>query len=253
MFDQYLFNVNLKKHELRFASKSFIKNEIAERLLDKLSFITSNPIHIYVEGMEEYLDKIKVINSKAKISHTFDPKDSYDMIISHCKIQQRANINSQLKNWHKQLKPQGVLVFTSFGSDTLKQIKKAWQLIDGMVHINQMLDMHDIGDLLNKEQYQSVVMDTETLNLEYENMATLLDDIRTLNEPLADTNMRKTFTGKQRWQNFCNRLTKHGFLISYEVFYGYGYKGNEYIARKKDDQQAIISFNQLRDALKYKK
>ncbi|WP_119328765.1 malonyl-ACP O-methyltransferase BioC [Cysteiniphilum halobium] len=254
MFDQSLFHKKRQQYERRFVHDSFIKNEIAERLLDKLSFIKLNPEHIFVEGLDAHLAVIKEIYPNAVINnHTLDKEVSYDVIISHCKIQQVANINVQLRNWHKQLKPQGVLVFTSFGSTSLQEIKKAWQLIDGMVHINQMLDMHDMGDVLNKEQYQSVVMDAETIKFQYETIKTLLGDIRALNEPLADTKMRKTLIGKNRWQNFCQRLEKLGLSASYEVFYGYGYKGNELIARKETNSEAMIRFDQLKDALKHKK
>ncbi|WP_440993804.1 hypothetical protein [Cysteiniphilum litorale] len=253
MFDQSLFQKKHQQYEQRFVNDSFIKSEIAERLLDKLSFIKLNPQYVYVEGLDSHLAEIKRIYPNATIHRTLNPEIAYDVIISQCKIQQVANINTQLRDWYKQLKPQGVLVFTSFGSSSLQEIKKAWQLIDGMVHINQMLDMHDIGDVLKKEQYQSVVMDAETLKLQYETIDTLVSDIRALNEPLADTKMRKTLTGKARWQSFCERLEKLGLSVSYEVFYGYGYKGNELIARKETDHESMISFDQLRDALKHKK
>lgn len=253
MFDQPLFQKKHEQYERRFVHDSFIKNEIAERLLDKLSFIKLNPQYVFAEGLDSHLAAIKALYPNAKIHRTPNPEIAYDMIISQCKIQQTANINTQLRDWYKQLTPQGVLVFTSFGSSSLQEIKKAWQLIDGMVHINQMLDMHDIGDLLKKEQYQSVVMDAETLKLEYETIETLLTDIRALNEPLADTKMRKTLTGKARWQRFCQRLEKLGLSVSYEVFYGYGYKGDELIARKENSNESMISFDQLRDALKHNK
>lgn len=253
MFDQSLFQKKHQQYERRFVNDSFIKNEITERLLDKLSFIKLNPQHIYVEGLDLNITALKALYPNVTIHCTLNPEIAYDVIISQCKIQQVANINTQLRHWYKQLKPQGVLVFASFGSSSLQEIKKAWQLIDGMVHINQMLDMHDIGDVLKKEQYQDVVMDAETLKLEYETIETLVSDIRALNEPLADTKMRKTLTGKMRWQSFCQRLEKLGLSVSYEVFYGYGYKGNELIARKATDHESMISFDQLRDALKHKK
>ncbi|WP_440615563.1 hypothetical protein [Cysteiniphilum sp. 6C5] len=253
MFDQSLFQKKHQQYERRFVNDSFIKNEIAERLLDKLSFIKLNPNYVFIEGLDLHLSEIKKLYPNATIHHTLNSEIAYDVIISQCKIQQAANINAQLRSWYKQLKSQGVLVFTSFGSSSLQEIKKAWQLIDGMAHINQMLDMHDVGDVLKKEQYQSVVMDAETLRLEYETIDTLFSDIRALNEPLADTKMRKTLTGKVRWQSFCQRLEKLGLSLSYEVFYGYGYKGNELIARKETDHESMISFDQLKNALKHKK
>ena len=252
MFDHALFHQLLNKHQQRFNESSFIKTEISQRLLDKLSFIKLNPKQIYLEGFDQAsLISIQNLFPQATLSDNLNkPSMSYDLILSNCTIQQTTNLLDTLTHWHNRLKPDGIIVFASFGSASLQELKKAWQLIDSMPHINQMLDMHDVGDLLLKAQYENPVMDAEMLNLHYDNLTTLFRDIRELNEPLTDTKMRKSLTGKKRWQQFCHRISQKELRISYEIFYGYAYKGRKTMARKNSEHEALISFGQLQAALK---
>lgn len=251
MFDQPLFKQLLARHKQRYRAQSFIKNEITQRLLDKLSFIKVDPALIFLEGVDSTeQEKLRQLYPNARLTDRLVDDEECDLIISNCKIHQATSLAKTLRDWHKRLRPEGIVVFTSFGSGSLQELKKAWQLSDGMPHINQMLDMRDVGDLLVREQFKTPVMDAETLSLQYDDLETLWQDIRQLNEPLSDTKMRKTLTGKNRWKNFCNNLHTKGLVVSYEIFYGYGYKAKESMARKLTPNEALISFEQLRSAIK---
>ena len=46
------------------------------------------------------------------------------------------------------LKVGGLLSFTTFGPDTLREMRAAFAGIDGSTHTNRFVDMHDIGDML---------------------------------------------------------------------------------------------------------
>jgi malonyl-CoA O-methyltransferase len=41
-----------------------------------------------------------------------------------------------------------MLLFSTFGPDTLRELRQAWASADDRVHVNLFMDMHDIGDLL---------------------------------------------------------------------------------------------------------
>jgi len=41
-----------------------------------------------------------------------------------------------------------VFLFSSFGLDTLKELRDSWRQVDDEVHVNAFADMHDIGDSL---------------------------------------------------------------------------------------------------------
>lgn len=250
MFDPTFFQKTIKQNRERFFSKSFIKNEFAKRVLDKLSFIKLNPKRIFIEGLDSDTEMISRLYPKARISESLEKNVTYDLAISHFRIQQTPNIYDYLKDLYRQLSIKGVLVLTSFNIGNLKEIKESWQIIDNKGHVNQMLDMHDIGDLLKRVKYQNIVMDAETLCVKYSDMKVLLKDIRELNEPLSDTKMRKTLTGKNRWKNFCQLFSDSGLSVSYEVFYGYGSKEIN-IPNKKNNlkHETMININHVKDLI----
>ncbi|MDA0911479.1 MAG: hypothetical protein O2809_08000, partial [Proteobacteria bacterium] len=74
MFDQSLFQKKHQQYEQRFVNDSFIKNEITERLLDKLSFIKLNPQYVFAEGLDSHLAEIKRIYPNATIHRTLNPE-----------------------------------------------------------------------------------------------------------------------------------------------------------------------------------
>lgn len=247
MFDYLFFKRIITQHKLRFSNKSFIREEIFSRLLDKLSFIKLNSVHILVEGFDvDQIDAIKLLYPTAKISDNLSLYATYDVIISHLKIHQVSSINTLLKHWYNHLNFDGTVIFTSFGKNSLQEVRQAWQPVDNLPHINQMFDFHDVGDLLVKERYHNVVMDSEKLTLKYGNMDKLIDDIRALNEPLADTKMRKTFIGKRRWKSFCENLRRRAFSINYEVFYGYACKVVTYSEHQSNKNEFMVNINQIK-------
>ena len=67
------------------------------------------------------------------------------------------------------LAPGGLLMFTTFGPDTLMELRASWAQVDGYTHVNQFIDMHDIGDSLVRTRWAWVLRDDKTnlLNTAY--------------------------------------------------------------------------------------
>jgi malonyl-CoA O-methyltransferase len=65
------------------------------------------------------------------------------------------------------LRPGGLLLFSTFGPDTLKELRAAWRAADGHTHVSRFIDMHDLGDALVRAGLGEPVMDMEHLTLTY--------------------------------------------------------------------------------------
>ncbi len=78
------------------------------------------------------------------------------------------------------LKPGGLLTFTTFGPDTLMELRRAWSSVDGYVHVNQFLDMHDIGDALVRAGLAEPVLDVERYTLTYPDAIVLMRDLKAI-------------------------------------------------------------------------
>jgi malonyl-CoA O-methyltransferase len=59
-------------------------------------------------------------------------------------------------------RPGGLLIFSTFGPDTLKELRAAFVSADAHVHVNTFGDMHDLGDALVGAGFADPVMEMES-------------------------------------------------------------------------------------------
>lgn len=105
--------------------------------------------------------------------------NSVDMVFSNGLLPWLPDCDIIFKEIRRVLKAGGLFLFSSFGPDTLKECN---QILSQMnmrnVHENALLmDMHDIGDQLVQASFESPVMDTSFLKLEYQSPFALLRDL----------------------------------------------------------------------------
>jgi malonyl-CoA O-methyltransferase len=72
---------------------------------------------------------------------------SVDLILSNLMLQW-CNPDPVFAEFRRVLAPQGLFSFTTLGPDTLRELRSAWSEVDSRTHVNQFIDMHDIGDAL---------------------------------------------------------------------------------------------------------
>lgn len=92
----------------------------------------------------------------------------FDLIISNCSIMCIRDLNKLTHELQRVLKPNGLLLFSTLGNETLADLAlpTAWP------------DMHNIGDALLSAQLRDPVMESETLTLDYDHLADLFLDLQ---------------------------------------------------------------------------
>src|SRR5690606_36849372 len=98
------------------------------------------------------------------------------------------------------LRPGGVLLFTSFGPDTLSELRASWAAADRFSHVNRFLDMHDVGDALVRAGLAEPVLDVERFTLTYPDVDGLVRDLKTLGAHNVTAGRPRGLTGRGRWQ-----------------------------------------------------
>ena len=183
-FLQRLSNIKLHK-------SSFIKNEIAQRLLKRLDFIKLQPANILVVGYadSEYLEALKSRFPNASLHTSSDNCDLFDLIISNSIIHITDNLAQELDDYYDLLADDGILLFSTFGDKSFATMKEAFAKVSKTKHTNDMIDLLTWGNTLQSSKYKTPAIESDLITFTYENTTTLFDDIRALNEPLADTKM----------------------------------------------------------------
>lgn len=135
----------------------------------------------------------------------------------------------------------GLLMFSSFGPDTLKELRASFS--DGYEHCLPFIDMHDYGDMLIDCGFAEPVMEVERLTMTYPTAEALLGELRQNGSICASPGRRKTLLGKERWRDV--RKAYEAFRVdgrlpaSFEVIYGHAWKA---APRNTADGRAVIRF-----------
>lgn len=105
---------------------------------------------------------------------------SVDMIVSNLALQWLDNLDAACAEFQRVLRPGGVILFASFGPDTLYELRHAWATVDDHIHVNRFMDMHDVGDALVRAHLADPVMDCENIVLTYKDAAMLLRELKAI-------------------------------------------------------------------------
>ena len=137
----------------------------------------------------------------------------------------------------------GLLLFSTFGPDTLRELRIAFAASDAGVHVGAFVDMHDLGDALVKAGFADPVMEMETLTLEYSSVDALARDLKSVGAHNALPSRPRGLVGRARWKRMLERyegLRRGGALpATYEVVYGHAWKG---APKRSSDGRQIIDF-----------
>lgn len=126
------------------------------------------------------------------------------------------------------LRPQGLLMFSTLGPDTLCELRRAWAAVDDMPHVHDFPDMHNIGDVLLQAGFADPVMDAASLTVTYRHIDDLFADLKSWGFTNAHESRRRTLTGRQRFQAFrhgveSGRTVDRLFEMTYELVYGHAW------------------------------
>jgi len=153
--------------------------------------------------------------------------DSFDFVFSNLMLQWCVDLQAAMTELRRVLAPGGLLMFTTFGPDTLMELRASWQAVDGHTHVNRFVDLHDVGDLLVYTRWAEPVMDSERITVTYRELTRLLADLKAIGAHNVTRGRPRGLTGRRRWQRFVAAYEARrvdGVLpATYEVVYGHAW------------------------------
>ena len=143
--------------------------------------------------------------------------ETVELVWSNMALHWVAEPLAAIREFARVLAPGGLLMFSTLGPDTLKELRAA----AGAARVHAFLDMHDLGDMLVAAGFSAPVMDMEVLTLTYGNAAQILQDLRASGQVNARLDRTRGLSAK----SFRNRVLGAGPGASFEVVYGHAWKG----------------------------
>ena len=168
-----------------------------------------------------------------------------DLLFSNLALQWCLDLDQTFNEFRRVLKPGGLLMFTTFGPDTLRELRSCWSQVDGYTHVNNFFDMHDVGDALVRNSFAEPVMDMELLTMTYKDVPSLMRDLKTIGAHNVTQGRSRKLTGKGRLQRVnaaYEQYRSDGVLpVSYEVVYGHAW-----IAAELSPRTVQVAFDGLK-------
>ena len=153
---------------------------------------------------------------------------SVGMVWSNLALQWVNDPQQAFAEMHRVLAPGGLLMFSTFGPDTLKELRAAYQGTDRHTHVNRFIDMHDIGDVLVHSGFADPVMDMEVLTLTYADVRELMRDLKAIGAHNVTQGRPAALSGRSRFEAMARNyetFRRGGRLpATFEVVYGHAWK-----------------------------
>lgn len=169
---------------------------------------------------------------------------SFDLVWSNLALQWVGDLPAAFAELHRVLRTDGLVSFTTFGPDTLRELRAAFASIDARPHVGRFVDMHDIGDMLVQAGFADPVIHMEQLTLTYADAGTLVRDLKAIGATNATQGRARGLMGKGRWAQAIAALERtrrvggdNRLPATFEVIYGHAWKG---APRRTPDGHAIV-------------
>ena len=256
--------LSIKKSYER-AAKSYdqaaiLHEEVLKRLLHRLQYIRHQPATVIdigcgtgkaLNGLQKTYPKSKIVcqdlaysmlqqarqqygflRKKRVVNSDMEKmpfaKDSFDLLFSNLALQWVNDLSGTLHEFARIGRSGCLLMFATFGPDTLKELRESWLEVDQNSHVHEFVDMHDIGDAMMAAGFSQPVVDAETIRLEYRELRQLFDDLKNTGASNASKNRSRglmTPAKSKRLQQSYRRLgyDNDKYIASYEVVYGHAW------------------------------
>ena len=152
-----------------------------------------------------------------------------DMVWSNLALAWANDPLQVLRESHRVLTDSGLLMFSTYGPDTLKELKSAFAAVDRDAHVHGFTDMHDLGDMMVAAGFDAPVMEMESIVVTYPDVAALARDLKRSGQTCALHERRRGLVTPRAWSRLLAAYEKSrraGVLpATMEIVYGHAWKG----------------------------
>ncbi len=263
VIDRHAMRQAFEKAADSYDAAAVLQQEVAKRLVERMDYMTMQPGRILDAGCgtgfitrslaQRYpsakiyaLDLAFNMLQQAKSKRSFKQRwsrqvnyinaevenlpfadASMDLVISGLTLQWCQDLDKVFSEFRRVLAPGGLLLFSSFGPDSLNELRQSWAMVDDLPHVNTFVDMHDVGDALVQTRFADPVMDMEMLTVTYEDVKTIMRDLKQIGAHNVLQGRAASITGKNKLQKMMNayeHFRQDGLLpVSYEIVYGHAW------------------------------
>lgn len=170
---------------------------------------------------------------------------SVGLLWSNLAIQWVNDLDKTFQEFHRVLQSEGLLMFSTFGPDTLKELRAATSGQAGVTSVSRFIDMHDIGDALVRAGFSAPVLDVERFTLTYDDVKSVMRDLKSIGAHNATDGRSRGLLGRgflTKLEASYEQFRQAGKLpATFEVVYGHAWRGQD--KPKFEDGVSPVTFS----------
>mgnify|MGYP002632473953 CR=1 FL=1 len=221
IFNRQVVRLHRERAGPQFSQHDFLFREVADRLLERLDDVTRRfPVALDLGARGDLVGEmlgqrggietlIRCAQSPAgEITPSICADEEllpfvdhvFDLVLSNLSLHWINDLPGALSQIRRCLKPDGLMIATMFGGETLKELRsvlnEAEITVEGGLspRISPFADIRDVGGLLQRAGFALPVVDAETITVSYGEPLKLLKDLRGMGETNAVAERRLSFT-----------------------------------------------------------
>ena len=124
---------------------------------------------------------------------------SVDVLFSNLCLQWVEDLPAVFAGFRRVLRPDGLMVLSTFGPDTLWELREAFGHADSAPHVSPFASIAQFGDALIAAGFKDPVLDRDEFHMQHDSLADLMRELRTLGATNALSTRRRSLTGRARF------------------------------------------------------
>ena len=175
--------------------------------------------------------------------------NSVDVLFSSLAFQWCRDLDKLFAECKRSLKPDGLMIFSSLGPDTLRELRSSFAAADNTPHVHDFIDMHDVGDALVRAGFTAPVLQTDRITMTYDTMMEVMRDLRGIGAVNQSQQRRRSLSSRQVFnlaQAHYESYREQGLLpATYEVVYAHAFSPTPHDPAQDGSQVASFPLHQL--------
>ena len=176
-------------------------------------------------------------------------QNSVDVFFSSLAFQWCNDLDRLFKHCKDALKPDGLLIFSSLGPDTLRELRESFAAVDTNPHVHDFIDMHDVGDALVRAGFAAPVLQTDRITMTYQTMQDVMRDLRGIGAVNQASSKSRGLSSRQKFSAAQEHYEqfRHDDLLpaTYEIVYAHAFSPNNRDPRQDGSTVASFPLHQL--------
>ena len=125
--------------------------------------------------------------------------NSVDVLFTNLCLQWVEDLPAVFAGFRRVLKPGGLLLCSTFGPETLIELREAFAQADAVPHVSRFPPIAQFGDALVMAGFRDPVLDRDRFTLTYGDLPALMRELRAMGATNALQSRRHTLTGRARF------------------------------------------------------